>query len=95
MVGCVGFLLSDQSNPRATTLRCFHSAVSMLWVWTSARRASTRRSGARIPASPTDFRWIESREVKAGDGTRDVVLADFFKWSAEVKGEWDVILDYT
>jgi len=40
-------------------------------------------------------RWIKSREAKDEDGKREIVLADFFKWSEEVKGQWDVILDYT
>ena len=52
-------------------------------------------SGIFLQGCEADSRWIKSREVKEGDGGKDVILADFFKWSEENKGEWDVILDYT
>jgi hypothetical protein len=70
----------------------------MLWEWISVQQASRQQrsgSGIFLQGGDADSRWIQSREVTEGDGTKEIILADCFKWSEENKGEWDVILDYT
>ncbi|KAK1921131.1 S-adenosyl-L-methionine-dependent methyltransferase [Papiliotrema laurentii] len=61
--------------------------------------AKTGLDALGVDISPTGVaeaqRWLGTQPVSPGEGSRAVIVADYFAWAKSVQGDWDVLLDYT
>ena len=90
-------MLVSPFDPSPTPRSNFHSPPfyplipSLLAPFVSSNRGSDF-----LPTDPkVTLRWLDSQPRKEGNGSVDVIVADYFAWAKENKGSMDVLLDYT